>query len=339
MSWLDSAIKRVRDYDASRPRSRQQAVGWSEAGGCRSAIGYRLDGAFPSETDTWAAQRGTALHEYLLPVIAGHVLDGPADIDEVKAVLAESGARIEVSTEYRGIPGHADLVDGTSVTDAKTTTLANSKLWADDHKLLRPKRIQAHGYAAGLVDAGELPEDCTVRILVIPVDGTFGDWWAYEEPFDRELADEGANRVEWVAGQLAAGETLPKDKPLVWCRSYCPFVDLCRDPAEEDGADLPLIEDAEIAAAVDRYGTVHEQWAPLDKEKERLKPLIRGWRGVTPGGWKVTTSRPGEPGEKPDMDAIEADYAARGLPVPMRETAGKAASATVTRIKVREAAK
>jgi hypothetical protein len=333
MSWLDDAIKSVRDHDASRPRSRQQAVGWSEAGGCRSAIGYRLDGAFPSETDTWAAQRGTALHEYVLPILAGQsvvTVGGKPYLDDT--------TRFEVETEYRGIPGHADLVDATSVTDAKTTTLANSKLWADDHKLLRPKRIQAHGYAAGLVDAGELPEDCTVRILVIPIDGTFADWWAYEEPFDRELADEGANRVEWVAAQLDAGEPLPKDKPLTWCRSWCPFVDLCR-PDDEDGADLPLIEDDEIAAAVERYGAVHEQWAPLDKEKERLKPLIRGQRGVTPGGWKVTTSRPGEPGEKPDMEAIEADYAARGLEVPMREVPGKAASATVTRIKVKEAAK
>src|SRR5450755_2973660 len=145
MSWIEQTIKRVRDHDAARPRSLQQAVGWSEVGGCRAAIGFRLDGAFTTDdTDTWAAQRGTAIHEYLEPI------------------LTAPGVRTEVDTIYRGIPGHADLVEPDAVTDFKTTSLANSKLWASDHSLLRPKRVQAHGYAAGLVDAGELPEDCKV---------------------------------------------------------------------------------------------------------------------------------------------------------------------------------
>ena len=179
MTWIEDAIAAMREHDASRPRSLQTAVGWSEAGGCRAAIGFRLEGAWASdEPDTWAAQRGTAIHEYAEPILA----------------KAFPSARLEVDTMYRGIPGHADIVEPDSVCDIKTTSLANSKLWADDFSLLRPKRVQAHGYAAGLVDAGELPADCTVRLLVIPVDGTFADWWSYEEPFDRSLADEGADR-------------------------------------------------------------------------------------------------------------------------------------------------
>src|SRR5450755_2584010 len=200
MEFLDEVIKRARDYDASRPRSLQAAVGWSEVGGCRAALGYRLDGAWATdETDTWAAQRGTALHQYLEPIIAG------------------LGVRTEVDTEYRGIPGHADLVDATSVTDIKTKTLTNAKTWQNDPSTMRQARMQAHGYAAGLVDAGELPPDCTVRLLVIPVDGTFADWWCYEEPFDRPLADEGADRLDEVRALMAAGEPLPKDKPYFFC--------------------------------------------------------------------------------------------------------------------------
>ena len=59
--------------------------------------------------------------------------------------------------------------------------------------------------------------------------------------------------------------------------------------------------------------------------------LIRGLHGMTSGGWKITTSRPGKPGEQPDMNAIRADYEAFGLEVPMRETPGKSPSTTVTR--------
>ena len=71
MNWLDGTIKRVRDHDASRPRSLQVAVGWSEVGGCRAQLGYRLDGTWPSdETDTWGAQRGTAIHAYLKDILA-----------------------------------------------------------------------------------------------------------------------------------------------------------------------------------------------------------------------------------------------------------------------------
>jgi hypothetical protein len=320
VSWIDDAVRLVRDHDRSRPRSRQAAVGWSEAGGCRAAIGYRLDGAFADDTDTWAAQRGTAVHEYLGPIIAGRGISAP-------------GPLLEVATEYRGIPGHADIVDvdEASVTDIKTTTLANSKLWAADHSLLRPKRIQAHGYAAGLVDAGELPADCMVRILVIPVDGTFADWWAYEEPFDRALADEGADRVEWVRAALAAGDDLPKDKPYAFCETWCGFFALCRAP--EEAGEMAEITDPEIAAAVDGYGDAHVRYSAAEKEKKRLASLIRGYRGVTAAGWRVSTSGPGDAGEAPDMAAIEAHYEEAGLRMPMTATPGSSPRLTVTRLK------
>jgi hypothetical protein len=313
MAFIDDVIKRVRDYDAARPRSRQAAVGWSEVGGCRAALGFRLDGAWESdETDTWAAQRGTAIHEYLGPILAG------------------PGVRIEVDTEYRGIPGHADIVEPDAIDDIKTTSLANSKLWADDHSLLRRKRIQVHGYAAGLVDAGELPADCTVRLLVIPVDGTFADWWAYEEPFDRSLADEGADRLEEVRERMAAGETLPKDKPYAWCETWCSFFSLCRDTGQPDGE---IITDAELAAAVERYGAINAQIRPLEQAKKSLAPVVRGLRGITPGGWKVGLSEAGEAGVKLDEARVRSDYEAWGVDLPEVPKPGAAPKLLVRRIK------
>ncbi len=316
MSFVDEVIKRVRDHDASRPRSQQASVGWSEVGGCRAALGFRLDGAWESdETDTWAAQRGTAIHAYL------------------EAILAGPDCRVEIDTTYRGIPGHADFVDATSVTDAKTTSLANSKLWASDHSLLRPKRIQVHGYAAGLVDAGELPGDCTVRLLVVPVDGTFADWWAYEEPFDRSLADEGADRLEWVRDRMARNEPLPRDKPYAWCASWCSFFSLCRDAGQADGEP---ITDPELAAAVAAYGEAGARWSAADKDKKRLAPMIRGLRGIA-GDWRVSTGEPGDDKDVLDEDAVYAGYAARGERVPMTTKPGNAPRLTVTKIKTPKA--
>lgn len=316
MTWIEQAIGAMRAFDASRPRSLQVSVGWSEVGGCRAAIGYRLDGAFATdEPDSWAAQRGTSIHEYAGPILAKMF----------------AGYRLEIDTEYRGIPGHADLVGPGDCTDLKTTTLANSKLWADDHSLLRPKRIQVHGYAAGLVDAGELPADCTVRLLVIPVDGTFADWWAYEEPFDRSLADEGADRLGQVEAMLEAGETLPKDKPYAWCETWCQFFSLCRDPAE--AREMAEITDPELAAAVAAYGEANARYSAADKEKKRLAPVVRGLRGVTADGWRVSLGRAGDDKDVLDEDVVRADYEARGLPVPMTTKPGNAARMSVTRLK------
>ncbi len=320
MSFLDEVIKRVRDDDAARPRSVQAEAGWSEVGGCRAYLGFRLDGAWPSEEpDNWAAIRGTALHAHLEEILAG------------------PGVLTEVTTSYRGIPGHADLVrpGAAECWDFKTTRLANSQTWRSSARALRQKRIQVHGYAAGLVEAGTLPEDCTVGLLVIPVDGSFADWWAYEEPFDRSLADEGADRLAWVRGRMAAGETLPKDQPYAWCESWCEFFSLCR--GGDDPKAAAEITDPEAAAAVARYGELNAQIKPLAKEKENLGPLVRGLRG-TAGDWRVSTSEAGEPKTALDEDWIRADYASRGEPVPEIEKPGASPRLTVTRIKRKDEA-
>lgn len=76
------------------------------------------------------------------------------------------------------------------------------------------------GYAAGLVDQGILANP-TVRLLVIPVDGTYADWWVWEDGFDRSVADAYADLLAQVEAARAAGERLPRDKPHTWCERFC----------------------------------------------------------------------------------------------------------------------
>ena len=221
--------------------------------------------------------------------------------------------------------------------DLKTTSMANSKLWADDFSLLRPKRVQAHGYAAGLVDAGELPADCTVRLLVIPVDGTFADWWSYEEPFDRSLADEGADRIEWVRARMDAGRGAAEGQAVRVLRELVPVL-LPVPRAGREAGMLAEITDPELAAAVARYGELNAVIRAAEKEKKKLAALIRGLRG-TANGWRVSTGQPGEDKEVPDMAAIEADYAETGRDVPKTWKPGNAPRLTVTRVKDGKGAK
>jgi hypothetical protein len=318
---LERTIKLVREYDASRPRSLQEAPGWSEVGGCRSALGFRLAGAWPSDDpDIWAAIRGTAIHKHLEMVLAG-----------------QPGYRTELDTSYRGIPGHADLlvIDETSVIDFKTTRLANSLVWREKPSALRQKRIQAHGYAAGLIEAGELTETADVGLMVIPVDGKFDDWWLMQERFDRSLADEGADRLEWVRTRLAAGEFLPKDEPYRFCQDWCKFFSSCRTPAEADEAEE--ITDPELTAAIALYGEAAAQATAADKVKKSLSPIVRGLRGTTPDGWRVSLGKGGDWSTALDEEWIRADYAARGVPVPEVDKPGSKPRLSVTRIKEKAA--
>lgn len=314
MTFLDDAIKLVRDWEASRPRSQQAEVGWSEVGGCRAHMGYRLDGAWASdETDNWAAVRGTAIHQLM------------------EEIMSAPGMATEVTTAYRGIPGHADLVVETdSVTDLKTKTLASSRMWQERPETFRQARIQIHGYAAGLINDGRLPGDCTVRILVVPVDGKFSDWWCWEEPFDRSLADEGVARLEQVRAHQAQGVPLPKDKDYAWCADYCEFFSICR--SQDDPREAEVVADPEAAAAVAAYGEAHERWSAADKDKKRLAPLIRGLHGSA-HGWRVSMSRPGDSEQVPDVEAMEGILAAEGIPVPMTTKPGAAPRLNVRRVK------
>lgn len=321
MSFLDDVIKRVKDYDASRPRSLQAEPGWSEVGGCRAYLGFRLDGAWASdEPDGWGATRGTAIHKLLETILAG-----------------EPGFRTEVTTRYRGILGHADLllIDEESVTDWKTTKLANSRLWQQKPESLWEKRVQVHGYAAGLVADGELPETAKVRLAVVPVDGTFADWWCYEEQFDRSVADWGADRLDEVRERMAAGEPLPKDQQYAFCQDWCEFFSICR--SQDDPAESAEITNPELAAAVIAYGEANKVFSAAKKDKEGLATLIRGLRG-TAGGWRISLGQGGSDRDVLDEAAVIADFASRGLPVPMTTKPGDAPRLSVTQIKQKKAA-
>lgn len=345
MAWLDKAIRVVRDFDESRPRSQQADLGWSEVGGCRAYMGYRLDGAFEEETDKWAALRGTAIDQVYGPVLA-----------------AGLGALYQAEVTYRGIPGHADLIHSLEdwVTDMKAPELGNAKAWQADVSALWQKRVQNHGYAAGAIEAGLLTEQCTVRLLIMPSGGTFGDWWVYEEPFNRDIADAGAERLADVRARQEAGASLQRDKPYQWCKDWCGFFALCRKP--EDDGELDEITDPEIATAVARYGELLEITGPAEREKKALASLIRGYTAQA-RGWRVSTGKPGddrrvldeaairatfaewdmEVPEKAqpalDEDAVRAAYEAWGMEVPEVVHEGRAAALRVTRIKEPKAAK
>ncbi len=315
--YLLAVQKELRRYDESRARSQQVEVGLSELLDCQAYLGFKLDGAWPTDLpDTWRAIVGSFLHE------------------RVQAVRHEAQPHLqfEVTVNYRGRPGHADEVDpdGDAVCDYKFPGSGSAAIWRHDPAAFAPKRAQVHSYAAALVDAGVLTEQCTVRVLVAPVDLPFDEWWCAEEPFDRSVADQAIDRYDTVTRLHAAGAQLSKDKPYAWCERFCEHFTACR--GGDDPRALAEITDAELAAAVARYGELVELIGPLEKEKKKLAPLLKGLNG-TARGWQARMTRPSGSKWVTDDTAVRQHFAAQGREVPQREVPSSSPSLRVTRAK------
>ena len=61
--------------------------------------------------------------------------------------------------------------------------------------------------------------------------------------------------------------------------------------------------------------------------------MIRGLRGTTPDGWRISLGNGGDGKRVLDEEWVRADYAARGEPVPEVMKAGSAPRLSVTRLK------
>lgn len=326
--YLDCLIDDVRSWDGARERSLQTAVGISELHGCRAYLGFRIRGTEETDIrDGWRATAGTSLHEWMTGVRAEAAIIRGEEVD------------FELAVSYRGVPGHSDEVNYSrgEVIDWKFPTKALAKVW-DDPDVQAERFIQVHAYGAAVIATPKWkalapdPANMTVRIVVAPVDGSFGDWTSYSMPLDVEAADEAVARFEEVQSLVAANLDLPRDKPWFWCSRYCEFFTACRGGGYGPAIRYPQITDEEVAAMVERYGQAVEQAREADQVKKALAPQLAGIRGAA-RGWQVRMSRPGQDRWVPDLEAIEQHYEQIDLPVPLTKKEGRAAYVIVDREK------
>ena len=330
-SYLEMSKGLARRWDAARPRTQQTTIGWSGMADCRAYLGFKLDGTWPTdEPDKARAIFGTALHSWWT-----HLR---------RAFCHDHGipAAFDVPIRYGGVPGHIDEIlwpteDGGrwEVTDYKMPKLSSVRLW-DDDDFLNEMFVQPHGYAAGVLAdphgdyASETltaegkakeawsgydldPDACVVRLLGMPVNGNMPDWVCHERPFDRQVPDDALARLEQVGQAQAEGEELPRDKPAFFCTDWCEFATACR--GGEQPAELELITDPELAAAVNAYGLANEMVSANQKIKAEMRDLLDGARGRTEGGYRIWHGR-GAPGKlETDDAAVEAVLGARGIPL------------------------
>jgi hypothetical protein len=301
-------VSALYDADGQRDRSQQTEAGLSEIGGCSRRLAHRLAGdAETNDTEKMRALMGAILH----------------DAAETAIKRRNPFVLTELEVEWCGVKGHLDLYDDAdkSVSDLKFPSLKSSN-YQRDNGVDRGYRWQVHSYAAGMIEAGY--EVDTVRIIFLPVDGKASDAWEWVEPFDPETAAMAGAHVLHTAANLESGDYPAPEKPKSYCALYCPFFGACPGGEVRAKAAPPLPDEVVPAAAL--YIAARDAKKAAEDQMAFARSALEGYSGVGGGysvGWKIPKD------EQPmtlDLDAVRADYANSGVPMPMKP---KSASATI----------
>lgn len=324
MSTLEDIKAELTERETNSARSQQRETGGSQLYGCRAESLLRLSGhAVTDPRMSWQALVGKAIHA------ASEEAAGP-------------GVMVEYRAEYRGVKATVDRYNKAThvLTDLKTKDDATAIAKVAKDGPPDRQRAQVHLGAAALIEDGHPVE--TVELLYLPRAGNLDEAWLWSEPFDRAVADEAA---EWAHleharagehaeeirdGDLSALDGL-RDEPLMFCRSYCPFVSACRGPQPPE----PELDEVAAQAAAE-----HLAADALEKEgqarKATVRPFLLGLRGNA-GEFKILTSQPRQ--IEHDVEDIEAlhqlwEFVNGDQPLPTRlETTTSTPRLTVKRIK------
>ena len=224
-------LRMVRDYDASRPRSKQVHLGPSEIGsGCDRQLAYKLAHRAPvNETaDPWFPIIGTAVHAWLATAVGWYndvVLDRAGDprfiVENRVKVAAESSSAYSTS-------GSTDVYDADweRVIDWKivgTTTMR--KVTKDGSP--QQYRVQGNTYGKGWEQAGYPVKE--ILICYLPRSNFLHRMHLDSMPYEPHLAEEAMLRVGNIQALVNGGippESFPAGDCTIWCPFYRPHVEL-----------------------------------------------------------------------------------------------------------------
>lgn len=270
-------IKAVTIASKSEKRSKQQAIGPSEIGGCRRQTWLRINGYEVTNPDTlrFPSMFGTAIHAYIL---------------EAFKQLDPFGERFLLEQEWAeedyGLIGHVDCYDkeNREVIDWKSTKKSNLRYFPSAQQRWQ---VQLYGYL--LEKSGHKVD--TVTLVAIPRDGDERDIVFHSEPYDIGIVNEA---LAWLIDIKTRKDMPSAEKDVTLCRHYCQFYDETgtrgcpsRPKAEAEGT---LIDDALVDAAAKRYLDITQQVTELEQEKDSLKAYFEGTSGITRSGIKVLWS-------------------------------------------------
>lgn len=259
----DIVTEAIRDWTSGSERSEQSEqglLGPSEIGACRAYIAHTIAGSerLPENSIKLAAFIGEAVGELTERAVISYIGKTIGPIAEQQVPLTARLPRLGLE-----ISGHADLVVGPHVWDAKTKDgLADTRRNGADFKHL----AQINTYQLSRIQAGLATPEDEWSLVYIDRSGVEEELLVISSPYDPEITEEVEKRLE---DALYAGvhdlSSAPRDEPFPFCATYCPFFNACRGSDEhQDGG---LIDDPALVDALAQY----DEGKAMARDAENLK--------------------------------------------------------------------
>lgn len=165
-------------------------------------------------------------------------------------------------------PVHPDEIDPDepSVTDLKT----KAGLEAIRRGLADPQyRFQRHIQYFAARQNGLVPEQGIARNVFVDRSGKDPEIHVEQEPFSMQIINEATEWLDDVLYAIKHNEEASKDRPRIFCESWCPFYTSCR----EGEIEVEQITDPTLAAMVDTLGDVKQR---SKTDAQLIEELLRG---------------------------------------------------------------
>lgn len=226
----------IRHHTTKSDRSQQSdqgLLGPSEIGACRAYIAHTIAGTdrLPEDGIKLAAFVGEAVGELTERAVMAYLAKsiGPVAQQQVPLTARLPGLGIEIS-------GHADLVVGPRVWDAKTKDgLADVRHNGADFRHV----AQINTYQLARIQAGLATPTDEWSLIYIDRSGADENMVVISGQYDPEVTAQIEARLE---DALYAAEhdlsSAPRDEPYPYCARYCPMFHACRGGDEHQQGGL-----------------------------------------------------------------------------------------------------
>jgi len=251
----------IRHHTTKSDRSQQSdqgLLGPSEIGSCRAYIAHTIAGTerLPEEGIKLAAFVGEAVGELTERAVIAYLAKTIGPVAQQQVPLT---ARLPMGLE---ISGHADLVVGPGVWDAKTKDgLADVRRNGADFKHV----AQINTYQLARIQQGLATGEDEWSLIYIDRSGADEDMVVISGSYDPEITAQIESRLE---DALYAAEhdlsSAPRDEPYPFCARYCPMFHACRGGDEHQQGGL--ITDQALLDAEEQY----REGKAMEKEGKAL---------------------------------------------------------------------
>lgn len=271
-AMAEDIYQAIKGWNATTDRGKQtheHRIGISDIGNCREYVRWMtIEQEFTNEPELHQAFIGSWLGEGIEQAVSG--------------MFPKAKTKLEVTVELPSglkLTGHPDLVLPRGVLDVKTV---DGLTGVRKHGPSEQQQFQRHLYAAALVQAGELPEDCFVGNVWVDRSGRDPKPFVNLESYDPtwlKRADEWLSDVHYA---VTNKERAFQDKPIEWCEVCCPFFSVCRgEDARKDREQGGMITDAFAVDYVDTLIQAREQKKEAEKTLEDCRRALAGVSGST----------------------------------------------------------